>query len=163
MKIGSGFQGTIEAIKSFSENGFLVIVVSNQAGIARGLYSEADVISLHQKVNNELCRHGTKIDAFYYCPHHPEFGDKIACYCRKPAPGLLIKAQTDWGIDLSRSFMIGDKADDVKAGAAANVTPILVSTGYGARQRHMNSTESTYTKDLLTASHFIAKNFEKRN
>jgi len=155
--------GAIEAIKKFNEKGFLVIVISNQAGIARGLYHEFDVRLLHERVNDELCRQGTKIDAYYYCPHHPEFGDKMVCDCRKPAPGLLFRAQEDWGIELSRSFMIGDKADDVKAGEAAGVTSILVSTGYGIEQRHLIGAETPYVKDLLAASFFIARNFCGRN
>ena len=145
----------IDAIKMFNANGFLVIVVSNQAGIARGLYSELDVRLLHEKVDWELCSQGAKINAYYYCPHHPEFGNKIVCGCRKPAPELLFRAQKDWGIELSRSFMIGDKADDVKAGQAAGVKSILVSTGYGTTERHLIDAEMPFVRDLMMASLLI--------
>lgn len=147
--------GAIDAIKMFNANGFLVIVVSNQAGIARGLYSELDVRLLHEKVDWELCSQGAKINAYYYCPHHPEFGNKIVCGCRKPAPELLFRAQKDWGIELSRSFMIGDKADDVKAGQAAGVKSILVSTGYGTTERHLIDAEMPFVRDLMMASLLI--------
>ena len=147
--------GAIDAIKMFNANGFLVIVVSNQAGIARGLYSELDVRLLHEKVDWELCSQGAKINAYYYCPHHPEFGNKIVCGCRKPAPELLFRAQKDWGIELSRSFMIGDKADDVKAGQAAGVRSILVSTGYGTTERHLIDAEMPFVRDLMMASLLI--------
>ena len=147
--------GAIDAIKMFNANGFLVIVVSNQAGIARGLYSELDVRLLHEKVDLELCSQGAKINAYYYCPHHPEFGNKIVCGCRKPAPGLLFRAQKDWGIELSRSFMIGDKADDVKAAQAAGVKSILVSTGYGTTERHLIDAKTPFVRDLMMASLLI--------
>ena len=147
--------GAIDAIKLFNANGFLVIVVSNQAGIARGLYSELDVRLLHEKVDWELCSQGAKINAYYYCPHHPDFGNKIVCGCRKPAPELLFRAQKDWGIELSRSFMIGDKADDVKAGQAAGVKSILVSTGYGTTERHLIDAEMPFVRDLMMASLLI--------
>jgi len=147
--------GAIDAIKMLNANGFLVIVVSNQAGIARGLYSELDVRLLHEKVDWELCSQGAKINAYYYCPHHPDFGNKIVCGCRKPAPELLFRAQKDWGIELSRSFMIGDKADDVKAGQAAGVKSILVSTGYGTTERHLIDAEMPFVRDLMMASLLI--------
>ena len=147
--------GAIDAIKMFNANGFLVIVVSNQAGIARGLYSELDVRLLHEKVDWELCSQGAKINAYYYCPHHPEFGNKIVCGCRKPAPELLFRAQKDWGIELSRSFMIGDKAADVKAAQAAGVKSILVSTGYGTTERHLIDAEIPFVRDLMMASLLI--------
>ena len=153
--------GAIEAIRNLDANGLLVVVVSNQAGIARGLYSERDVILLHEKVNAELYRHGTKIDAFYY-PHHPEFGEKLVCDCRKPAPGLLLKAQRDWDIDSARSFLIGDKADDMRAGEAIGVTPMLVSTGYGTKQRERAGPGITFVEDLLAASRIILRHARTR-
>jgi len=150
--------GAVEAIREFNEKGFLVIVISNQAGIARGLYSVSDLSVLHENVDNELCRLGARIDAYYYCPHHPDFGHTVACACRKPAPGLLLRARADWGLDLTRSFMIGDKAEDVKAGEAVGVRSILVSTGYGSMHRHLVGSETPYASDLLEASLFIENN-----
>lgn len=149
--------GAVEAIKKFNQAGLLVLVISNQAGVARGLYAEADVKLLHGQVDGDLSRHGARIDAYYYCPHHPGFGDKRTCACRKPAPGLLWQAHKDWGIDLRRSCMIGDKADDVKAGDAAGVKSILVSTGYGQAHRNFISAATPFVKDLLTASRLILR------
>lgn len=151
--------GAIDAIKTLNAAGLLVLVISNQAGVARGFYSESDIKLLHAKVDEDLFQCGARIDAYYYCPHHPEFGDQRVCSCRKPAPGLLFQAQKDWGIDLSRSVLVGDKADDVKAGEAAGVRSVLVSTGYGRLHRSLISAKTPYVKDLLTASKLIVKDF----
>jgi D-glycero-D-manno-heptose 1,7-bisphosphate phosphatase len=96
-----------------------------------------------------------KINAYYYCPHHPEFGNKIVCSCRKPVPGLLFRAQKDWGIELSRSFMISDKADNVKAAQAAGVKSILVSTGYGTTERHLINAKTSFVRDIMMVSLLI--------
>jgi D-glycero-D-manno-heptose 1,7-bisphosphate phosphatase len=126
--------GAPEAIKSLKDAGFLVIVVSNQSGIGRGYFDEQAVEALHRHIQEELAGHGTSIDAFYFCPHHPEkgVGDyKIVCDCRKGEPGMLLQAANDHDIDLHRSFMIGDKLADVEAGERAGCQSILVMTGYG--------------------------------
>lgn len=123
--------GAIEAIKLINQMGYLAIVVTNQAGVARGYYSQEDVKLLHEKVNEILHRHGAKIDAFYYCPHHSEFGLIRDCQCRKPKPGMLLNAKEECEIDLDRSYLIGDKVIDMRAALAVGVQPIMVSTGYG--------------------------------
>ncbi|MGE3538402.1 MAG: D-glycero-beta-D-manno-heptose 1,7-bisphosphate 7-phosphatase [Candidatus Tectimicrobiota bacterium] len=147
--------GVIEAIKRFNEAGFLVLVVSNQAGIARGFYTAWDVDHLHATIDTELARYGARIDAYYYCPHHPDFGEQTPCDCRKPAPGLLLRAQKQWGVDLRQSFLIGDKADDIKAGEAAGVTPILVATGYGSEQKPLVRADTLCVDDISAAVRFI--------
>jgi len=147
--------GAVEAIKAFNEAGFLVIVISNQAGVARGMYSEADIKVLHARVDNELRRLGARIDAYYYCPHHPEFGENRDCACRKPSPGLIFQAQQDWSIDLSRSWMIGDKLSDIEAGEAAGVESILVATGYGAGEFPKLAGRQLYFENLLAACRLI--------
>lgn len=123
--------GAIEVIKGFNRHGYLVIVITNQAGVARGLYTCQDIDRLHDYVNKLLQKEGAKIDGYYYCPHHPHFGEVRDCDCRKPKAGLLFQAQAAYEIDLKRSFLIGDKASDISAGYLAGVTPILVTTGYG--------------------------------
>jgi D-glycero-D-manno-heptose 1,7-bisphosphate phosphatase len=123
--------GAIKAIKLINEMGFLAIVVTNQAGIARGYYTDSDVEFLHIQVNEILNAHGARIDAYYYCPHHPEFGDNRSCDCRKPAPGLLQKAKKDFDINLSDSYLVGDKITDIEAAEKSGVQPVLVETGYG--------------------------------
>jgi D-glycero-D-manno-heptose 1,7-bisphosphate phosphatase len=122
--------GARGAIKNLNDAGFLVIVVTNQAGIARGLYSEDDVGRLHRWINSELEREGAHIDAFYYCPHHPVDGVgtyRMTCECRKPAAGLLLQAMKDWPIDAGKSFMIGDKEVDLQAAHAAGIKGIRSS------------------------------------
>jgi D-glycero-D-manno-heptose 1,7-bisphosphate phosphatase len=146
--------GAIKAIKKFNDAGVLVIVITNQAGVARGIYTSADVESLHERVSEELQTHGAHIDAYYYCPHHPEFGNKMVCSCRKPAPGLLFQAQKEWDIDLHRSAIFGDKASDIKVGQAAGVKSFLVSTGYGQLQRNLVTSEMHYVDNILTAAEF---------
>lgn len=117
-------KGAREAIKYAHDKGYLVIVVTNQSGIARGYYTEDDVLALHKFINDELQKINTKIDAFYYCPHHIEGSIdkyKIECECRKPKSGMLLKAAVDFDIDLSKSFMFGDREKDKNAGENAGV------------------------------------------
>ena len=130
--------GALEAIKSLKNAGYLIIVVSNQSGIARGYFDEAAVDRLHEHIQQELKRYGTAIDAFYYCPHHPDKGRgeyKVACDCRKGAAGMLLQAAEEHNIDLGNSFMVGDKLADIEAGAKAGCTSILVLTGYGDSEK----------------------------
>ena len=128
--------GSPEAIKKLKDAGFLVIVVSNQAGIGRGYFDEEAVTTLHQHIQDELAAFGTAIDAFYFCPHHPEegLGDyKVVCDCRKGSPGMLLQAARDHDIDLEKSFMVGDKLAYIEAGKRAGCKSILVLTGYGEK------------------------------
>jgi len=126
--------GAPEAISLLNRAGFLVIVVTNQSGIARGYFDEAAVERLHRFMDGELDRQGARVDAYYICPHHPHHGVgeyRRECGCRKPLPGMLLQAADDFGIDLAASFIIGDKIADAEAGLAAGCRPILVMTGYG--------------------------------
>jgi D-glycero-D-manno-heptose 1,7-bisphosphate phosphatase len=123
--------GAAQAIRRLNEAGYLVIVVTNQAGIARGYYAESDLHALHEHMAALLAAEGARIDAFYFCPHHPDFTGP--CSCRKPAPGMLRAAERDHNLDLRQSWLIGDTAGDVGAGVAAGCRTILVRTGYGAR------------------------------
>lgn len=122
-------RGSREAIAMLNRANYLVVVVTNQAGIARGLYHAEDVLELHCWVNVQLAEVGAKIDGFYFCPHHPEFTG--SCSCRKPKPGMLLQAAGELGIDLKNSWMVGDKFSDIEAGMAAGCKSILVHTGYG--------------------------------
>jgi len=122
--------GAREAIKQVNDLGFLAVVVTNQAGVARGFYTEDDVRSLHSWMNRDLRPLGAHIDAFYFCPHHPTEGRAPyvgACDCRKPAPGLVARATRDWNIDVSRSIGVGDKESDWMAYEAAGVRSTLGS------------------------------------
>lgn len=127
--------GVPEALSRLRRAGFLLIVVTNQSGVARGFFDERAVARLHRHLQRELQRRGAGIDGFYYCPHHPTEGVapyRLACDCRKGAPGMLLQAAVEHGIDLAGSFMVGDKRADIEAGLAAGCRPILVRTGYGA-------------------------------
>jgi D-glycero-D-manno-heptose 1,7-bisphosphate phosphatase len=113
--------GAPEAVRLLNEAGLPVIVITNQSGVARGYFGEADVARFHAHMQDELRAHGAHIDAFYHCPHHPQ--GKVAqfavdCDCRKPKPGMLERAARDFVIDRARSFLIGDKEDDVSAAQA---------------------------------------------
>ncbi len=107
-------EGVPELIKKYNENGFLVIVITNQAGIARGYYKEEHVHILHRHINKELSKIGAHIDAFYFCPHHPDVTGP--CHCRKPETGMIEQACRDFDIDLARSVMVGDKPWDIECG-----------------------------------------------
>lgn len=123
-----------QAILRANEAGFQTILVTNQAGVARGYFAESLVDEVHDRVRHLLAEEGARLDGIYYCPHHPEVGAppyRLRCECRKPKPGMLIKAREDMGIDLTASYMIGDSVRDIEAGHRAGSTPILVLTGYG--------------------------------
>ena len=126
--------GTLEALKIFSELGYKLIVVTNQSGIARGYYKENDVENLHKYLYDYLKTLGIKIDKFYYCPHHPEKGIgkyRIDCDCRKPKTGMFKKAFEEFEVDKENSFMVGDNISDIEAGLNSNLKAILVKTGHG--------------------------------
>ncbi|HMF21831.1 MAG TPA: HAD family hydrolase [Pseudolabrys sp.] len=120
-------EGAPEAVRLLNEAGYYVFVVTNQSGIARGYYDDAAVKLFHAHMQNGLAAKGAYVDAFYYCPHHPEGVIKslaVRCRCRKPGPGLLEQAAREWPIDLGSSFLIGDKDDDMVAASAFKVRAI---------------------------------------
>ena len=147
--------GAIDAIALLKRAGFLVILVTNQAGIARGLYEERDLARLHARVSADVTASGASIDGFYHCPHHPDFGTKEKCKCRKPLPGMIHQASSEFDIDLKRSWLVGDKASDIQAGLAAGVSPILVGTGYGREHRPQVGNAVPYVKDVWHACSLI--------
>ena len=126
---------TIDSIRAMNRAGLLVVVVTNQSGVARGILDEALVEATHQHLAATLEAGGARVDGYYYCPHHPR--GTVApfareCDCRKPARGLIDRAATDLGIDPARSFVVGDKWSDVQLGRAVGARAILVRTGGGA-------------------------------
>ena len=123
-----------ESIKRLNDQGWLVIVVTNQSGIARGYYNEDDMHRLHDHIQVELANIGARVDAWYFCPHHTSGKEpyNVDCTCRKPLPGMLLKAAAEHSVDLASSWMIGDKMVDLEAGEAAGCRTVLVRTGYGA-------------------------------
>lgn len=130
------FPFTTEAINLLKDRGFLIIIVTNQSGIGRGVYTEADMHAIHAAIQKEL---SGAIDAFYFCPHLP----CDACECRKPGLGMIESALRDFEIDLERSWMVGDKKIDVETGHSAEIATALVLTGYGEKHRAMLECEPT--------------------
>jgi D-glycero-D-manno-heptose 1,7-bisphosphate phosphatase len=118
--------GSKEAICLLKKNGYQVIIISNQAGIARGLMTETDLREIHNQMQQELESCGAQIDKIYYCPH----GWDAGCDCRKPKPGMLLQAQREFHLDLSKTYFIGDDERDETAGKAAGVKTCLVSDTY---------------------------------
>lgn len=119
--------GAPDAVRLLNESGFTTIVITNQSGVARGLYSQADIHAFHAHMQEALRGQGAHIDGFYHCPHHPEGtveGFAVHCDCRKPGIGMLEQAMHEWPIDLSRSFLIGDRDGDMEAAAAFKIPGI---------------------------------------
>lgn len=125
--------GVIDACRELKEMGFALVLVTNQSGIARGMFTEEQFVSLTEWMDWSLADRGVDLDGIYFCPHHPdgsvaEFSE--TCECRKPLYGMLLQAQSELNIDMASSYMVGDKIEDMQAALAANVgTKVLVRTG----------------------------------
>jgi D-glycero-D-manno-heptose 1,7-bisphosphate phosphatase len=122
------------AVRRLNERGLPAILVTNQSGVARRIFDMALLRRVHETIEGRLAAEGARLDGIYVCPHHPDGIDpeyRRACDCRKPRPGLFVKAAADHGVDLSRSYLVGDSATDMEAARNAGVTGVLVMTGYG--------------------------------
>ena len=125
--------GAGQAIARLNAAGLKVVVVSNQSGLARGLFDEADLAGVQVELNRQLAAQGARVDAYYFCPHHPQGVVEHyaqACLCRKPGTGLLTQAAEEMGLALEGSFMVGDRLLDVACGRALGLASILVATGH---------------------------------
>jgi len=155
--------GSLEAIGLINQAGLLAVVTTNQSGVARGYFSEDLVEAVHAQLLSAVSSGGARLDAIYYCPHHPSEGSppwRAACDCRKPKPGMILRAAREHGIDLAGSYVVGDSVVDIEAGAAAGLPGVLVLTGYGRglleHQKHRFKTEPAHAaEDLLGAVRFI--------
>ena len=128
------FPFAADAIRHLNENGWLAILVTNQAGVARGYFSEEMIKTVHAQMRSELENAGAKLDAVYYCAHHPSVGEppyRQDCNCRKPKPGLIARAAKDFEIDLEKSWVVGDRYSDVELARNAQVKSMFVLSGYG--------------------------------
>lgn len=150
--------GAVDAVRLLNQAGYLVVVVTNQSGVARGYYGEDDVVMLHRHIDNLLKLDNAQVDAWYYCPHHPagKAPYNVVCDCRKPMPGMLKQAAQELSIDLSCSWIVGDKMADIEAGLAAGCKPVLVLTGYGQETRTRLPEAVPCCSDLLEAVRLIA-------
>lgn len=145
--------GVAAAIARLNQAGLPVVVVTNQSGIARGYYGEADLHAVNRRLAELLAAGGARVDAWYWCPHHPEVTG--ACRCRKPGTAMFEQAAGELDLDLGRSWMVGDKPLDVAAGLAAGCRSILVTTGYGAAQRARIAPGVPVVDDLGAAAALI--------
>lgn len=134
-------RGAADAIRRLNARDIAAVVVTNQSAVARGLLSEAELRAIHEEISRRLEGEGARLDGIYYCPHHPDFGAppyRRVCECRKPKPGLFLRAAADMGIDLERSAVVGDSATDIAAGRWAGCgTAVLVLTGEGRSEREL--------------------------
>lgn len=147
--------GSAEAIHLLNKKGFTIIVITNQSGVAKGMYKEEDIHIFNNEMKKKLLEQGAYVDAIYYCPHHPkgiipEY--RKDCDCRKPKPGMLRKAVEEMNLSLDNSYLVGDKWSDIKAGKAVGCTTILVMTGHGQGEyEQAKGSAHYYADDLLSA------------
>ena len=157
-------EGTIEALKTFKNLGYILIVVSNQSGIARGYFTEEDLNIFNNNMNEILKKNGIEITEFYCCPHHPDgIGEyKKVCECRKPNNKMIEDAIKKYNIDREKSYMIGDKTSDIGAGIKSNLKTVLVKTGYGLKDMEkINKNETLVCENLKDFSEVLKR--EKLN
>ncbi len=151
--------GSAEAIGLLREaHGLPIAVVTNQSGIARGYFDGATLARVHGRLDALLAEAGQSVDGYYFCPHHPDDG----CACRKPEPGLALRAAADHSADLSRSFVVGDNVCDIELGERVGATTVLVRSGHGARTVAEGRVDPDHVvDDLLAAAHLIGAVLEK--
>ncbi len=146
------FPYTAEAIKLLNDAGLLAVLVTNQAGVARGYFAEAMIETVHNVLRQELARGGARLDAIYYCPHHPSVGVppyRLDCDCRKPRPGLIQRAAREFDLDLAGSWMIGDRYGDIELARNAGVRAAFVLSGYGRGEWEYQRAAWQHEPDLV--------------
>jgi len=147
--------GSARAIQLLNAHRFFVVVISNQSGVARGYYHETDVKIFNNGIEALLAKNGAHIDAIYYCPHHPDAAVmqyKLNCECRKPKPGMILRAAEKFSLNLEQSFVVGDKWSDIEAGHAAGCKTVMVLTGHGKDETSKKQGSADYiAKDLCEA------------
>jgi D-glycero-D-manno-heptose 1,7-bisphosphate phosphatase len=155
--------GAADAVKLFNQHGLKTIIVSNQSGVARGYFPETMLNALHEKLRGLLEERGAKLDAVYYCPHHPSAGEppyRQSCDCRKPNLGMIRRAEKQFSVVPRLSYMVGDKLSDVEFGRNAGCKAILVLTGYGKGEWEYNRSKYSanpdyVARDVLDAAQWI--------
>ncbi len=157
-----------QAIRLLNEQGIPVVVVTNQSGLARGYFPESLLSAVHKKMAEELAAAGAHVDGIYICPHHPEAREerfRVACACRKPQNGLFLQAARELDLDLSRSYVVGDRWSDLKAARSCQARGVLVLTGYGKGDyEYIGPTQEIQpdfvAEDLLGAVKWILEDME---
>ena len=155
------FPFSVDAVRVLNRAGFAVVVITNQAGIARGIVKESFVGEAHRHIADTMIAGGARVDGFYYCPHYPDGvveQYRKACDCRKPEPGLLRVAAGELDLDLARSFVVGDRWHDVAAGHAVGARGVLVRTGLGRKDEtnpHPGTTPDAIVDNVMEAAAWI--------
>lgn len=139
------FPFVAQAIRRFNQAKLPVVVISNQSGVARGYFPESLIAAVHELMTTQLGKEGAHVDALYYCPHT---GD-VACACRKPKPGMLESASREHGLDLNRSFVVGDRYGDIEMAHRVGARGILVRTGYGEGELQWHSAKWPAPPDFV--------------
>lgn len=153
------FPYSAHALKLLNEKGWLAIVVTNQAGVARGYFQEEMVRVVHERLRIKLAEHGAHLDAIYYCAHHPSVGQepyRLDCNCRKPKPGLIQQANEELDIDLEKSWMVGDRYSDIELARNAGLRSSFVLSGYGRGEWEYQRQNWTQQPDLVAENLFEA-------
>ena len=173
-----GYIGDPDSLKLYPDTGkaladlknklnFKLIVISNQSGIARGILTDYMVKSVNEKMNELLSVDNVSIDAFYYCPYHPDFSEEKDCSCRKPSPEMVFKAAEELNIDLEHSFFVGDSVSDIECGKNAGLKTILVKTGYGEESlsilQKQNNFPTFVAQNILDVYNIIQEDFSGEN
>lgn len=146
------FPYSAEAVRLLNEAGWLAILVTNQAGVARGYFTEDVIKAVHRVLERELEREGARLDAVYYCAHHPTVGEppyRFDCDCRKPRPGLIEQAARDFDVDLARSWVVGDRHSDVELAHNAGTRSAFVLSGYGRGEWEYQRSVWKHQPDLV--------------
>ena len=156
--------GAAQAIKMINRAGYLAILITNQPVLARGMCSFNDLRNIHNKLETLLGLKGARLDAIYFCPHHPDGGFpeevpelKVFCDCRKPATGMISQAKKEFNVDLNKSWIIGDTTVDLETGQRAGIKSILVETGYGGKDERFPITPTAKCADLMEAVLLITR------
>jgi D-glycero-D-manno-heptose 1,7-bisphosphate phosphatase len=148
---------SVDAVRLINHAGWLAVVVTNQAGVARGYFPESVIHEVHGVLGQRMTEGGARLDAVYFCPHHPSVGEppyRQDCDCRKPRPGLLRRAEVELGADLSRSWVVGDRHADLQLAWGAGARAALVKTGYGLGEMTHLATGWPRPPDLV-AEHLL--------
>jgi len=147
------------AVKLLNDHEWLAVIITNQAGVARGYFDEAMIQTVHDNLKRDLQSAGARIDGIYYCAHHPSVGEppyRQDCDCRKPKPGLIRRAATDLNIDVQQSWMIGDRYSDIELARNAGVRAALVLSGYGRGEWENQRSSWQHQPDLIAENLFEA-------
>jgi len=146
------FPYSAEAIRILNESGWLAIVITNQAGVARGYFAEDVILKIHDRLKSDLENGSARLDAIYYCAHHPSVGEppyRHDCDCRKPKPGLIQQAARDFEIDLAASWMAGDRYSDVELARNAGLRSAFLLSGYGRGEWEYQSATWKHQPDMV--------------